>query len=1206
MQQIGKKNRVQRLLSMVAATLGVMPFATAATYYWNGSRYVSAEYEESKPYGAWSDLTNWSTEGEDGAAATALPGAGDMLYVNNGVDNVWRQFDLEGAQWRISGWNSTGDWKRHYWRFKNGTLHWSGNHATHSDTLHFDEGMHFVLDKGAHYLASDGHASTDKWFVHGGAQLTVLGQLEMYKLYIEIDEGGVADFTPESFGKHSWTAQTSYLINHGTLILTNGLIFAKGTNSGGGFEFQQMGGTVILGGPISKNGCPGTFKAIFGGGTVRVAGDVAFDFTSSKVTDDITVQVEENGSIDFTSLVFNEGVAVTKTGVGSLAYQDGAMPDLLTVSQGTLVLGTPDITYDFSTVRFEEGAALAIGAGNITVGAFDDSLKNAAFRFADGFMPSTGATILTSDDAVLLARVQADLNATLSGSGLSVELLGNSLTVTSNYEFNSATVTDLNDAAGWVGRVKAPGNQPVVISGEETKAVMDATVPTYSAVSLTQNATLTIAATRDLPALTLAAGTALSVSDGVLATARGKFTTVGDGGVEIDVGTDAVLNLASVAVTAEARMNKTGAGVLVLGDELPAGLEISEGVLALQADVEYDMSRLTIASDVVIKVYEDGVIKAGVAEVQENGTTVFVSSEVYRGVGSWTTAANWACASLPSASATVRVRGEGTMLLIDEAHVTLPSKIIVEDGATLRVMASVTLPPLQLAPTACLEIGTNETTPMISVVMGSAPEAEVRLSGNAVSVPTFSVATNATLKFERTAKLKNLDMILCGTVTTVANNAGGVIFGYAAAGETSYFGFLADGAVIHPLSWESTYCTGHYVYPDEGGRVVQLRPYRFVKCAFPCSGWYDYTNPRFGINNPLDEPCAFVFDETDFRYSYVAQIGGTAQLRFNNSTFQAAEETKHLGRNPTTLSQLASIVLDGTNSFLSAYGYGPQIAFNPSADAVMEIPTVTLTNNASIKGRAIKGNGNAVVYIAGAGEWTVTKLIKSNDVTETPTPVLNGFDVAIVAEDSVFSIVGRDEGGSTYDKWTAWDRHLTVSGAIGGYGDVVVSNAVAANSMELTFVSPLNTCEGRISCNGENNCSVLFADGAEWQGTVVAGNIALTNRQEEAGANVRFAALDMQADFPVRVWRGDDGKLTGDTLNVGTYIKSGGKLVPTMMTENEDFIFGDKVVVGKILKTAVLPDVAKGWRIVLKTIDGDDEYNLLTISRGTGLRVIVR
>jgi hypothetical protein len=53
-------------------------------------------------------------------------------------------------------------------------------------------------------------------------------------------------------------------------------------------------------------------------------------------------------------------------------------------------------------------------------------------------------------------------------------------------------------------------------------------------------------------------------------------------------------------------------------------------------------------------------------------------------------------------------------------------------------------------------------------------------------------------------------------------------------------------------------------------------------------------------------------------------------------------------------------------------------------------------------------------------------------------------------------------------------------------------------------------------------------------------------------------------------------------------------------------VSNDKIVVGKVSKTAVLPEVSSGWRVILKAIEGDGENCLLTIKRGSGLMVIVR
>jgi hypothetical protein len=150
-----------------------------------------------------------------------------------------------------------------------------------------------------------------------------------------------------------------------------------------------------------------------------------------------------------------------------------------------------------------------------------------------------------------------------------------------------------------------------------------------------------------------------------------------------------------------------------------------------------------------------------------------------------------------------------------------------------------------------------------------------------------------------------------------------------------------------------------------------------------------------------------------------------------------------------------------------------------------------------------------------------------------------------------------------------------------------------------------------VPCDGKAKAELYFANGANWAGTVVAnGLLKITNyegvTENNNPASVTFGALDLQADFPVRVWRGEDGELTNDTLNVGTYLKSGGKLVPTMMTEGGEFVLNDKIIVGKVSKNAVLPEVSSEWRVILKAIEGDGENCLFTMKCGSGLVVIVR
>lgn len=184
-----------------------------------------------------------------------------------------------------------------------------------------------------------------------------------------------------------------------------------------------------------------------------------------------------------------------------------------------------------------------------------------------------------------------------------------------------------------------------------------------------------------------------------------------------------------------------------------------------------------------------------------------------------------------------------------------------------------------------------------------------------------------------------------------------------------------------------------------------------------------------------------------------------------------------------------------------------------------------------------------------------------------------------------------------------------------GSGDVIITNTwPGVKTCAPRFASPNSTCTGKImavACDGKAKASLCFANGANWAGTVVAnGLLKITNhegvKENDNPASVTFGALDLQADFPVRVWRGEDGALTNDTLNVGTYLNNGGKLVPTLMTEGGEFASNDKIVVGRIAKDAVLPDVPKNWVAITKNIDDDNENDLLILKRRKGFMIRVR
>ena len=107
----------------------------ATTYYWKGATGSSS-------YGDWSNLSNWSTESAGGADAAVAPGPTDTFY---GLQH--RSIDLEGQEWSIGGWNSTGDWNRYKMYLRNGTLNVVGDVMTHSDDIHLNDAKLVFAEK---------------------------------------------------------------------------------------------------------------------------------------------------------------------------------------------------------------------------------------------------------------------------------------------------------------------------------------------------------------------------------------------------------------------------------------------------------------------------------------------------------------------------------------------------------------------------------------------------------------------------------------------------------------------------------------------------------------------------------------------------------------------------------------------------------------------------------------------------------------------------------------------------------------------------------------------------------------------------------------------------------------------------------------------------------------------------------------------------
>jgi hypothetical protein len=563
----------------------------ATTYYWKGVSYESSSYDPNAGYGLWSSLSNWSTESESGADATALPGASDQIY--GLINHKWRQFDLGGSEWTIGGWDTTGDWNRHHWRFTNGTLHWAGSYSTHSDTVHLDSGAVFIFDAGSFYQPSVGHGAADEWRIHSGATLSMLGSLQLYNFNSVVDAGGSMTFAPSEFKFNSGTGQRSYLQNSGTLSIPNGISFTQGA-SGGTFEILQDAGTLELGGPVSKNGKAGTYRATISGGTIHATGNVSFDFDAVTIPDNTTlaINVDEGFLFDLDGFTFGTFTDIAKTGLGDIPFRAGHIPESFHVNQGAIVLDSANTSYNLNNVFFSASGKVKLGAAGITLSAWDSSLSTSGGFVSGIATPVAGSTILTCANASVLAFAKTGIDATLP-EGFATVISGNSLVLTSSYVFNSTTVASLNDPAGWAGGSVPTGKVVTIMGAGVAPATTD--LPNFAGITIKDGASLSIANGGTISALTLADSASLTIASGSVT--LGSTPTTSPSGANhpaIAIASGATLNVSGGTIFTDCSLSVTGtlatttSGDLMLGHAAAGatasfGLSVTGGTISMNA-----------------------------------------------------------------------------------------------------------------------------------------------------------------------------------------------------------------------------------------------------------------------------------------------------------------------------------------------------------------------------------------------------------------------------------------------------------------------------------------------------------------------------------------------------------------------------------------------------------------------------------------------
>ena len=469
--------------------------------------------------------------------------------------------------------------------------------------------------------------------------------------------------------------------------------------------------------------------------------------------------------------------------------------------------------------------------------------------------------------------------------------------------------------------------------------------------------------------------------------------------------------------------------------------------------------------------------------------------------------------------------------------------------------------------------------------------------GNDSSLPVLEVATNATLTVAGGMKFKNVDFRLFGTVTKPSDADASPVFGYAESGETSYFAFTADGGVFDFHSNQNAGCGAvSIVCPAVGGTVIPVGAIVLRNASRNVTGWADFGNWEFGVNNPTSVGFDVLADGTAIDCSAFFYASGAAHLTLVNGS--CIRRNSHCGGH--YFSQAIQ------NSATIAIGEGCYIDFT-TGDGVFGIDNQTAVDAVTVRDGGIynvtynSGGWVQGVFVSDGGVLSVGKLYSSSSSTRAPrTDLLQGFGSARL--DGDLSIASANVGvlGNT-----DWDRRATMANVpFSGTGNVMVTNGVPAYPFTVTMRNGANTATGAIKVAkavGDAETMLYFANGANWAGTVVAGDVALTNLVDGAAASTNtFGAVDLAAGstFPVRVWKTGGAIVAHDGLDVARYLKNGGKIEFVAM--DEPLALGDRFVLGTIGAESALPKLSRGW-MASRTEDGR-----LEVSYSRAFAVILR
>ena len=570
----------------------------------------------------------------------------------------------------------------------------------------------------------------------------------------------------------------------------------------------------------------------------------------------------------------------------------------------------------------------------------------------------------------------------------------------------------------------------------------------------------------------------------------------------------------------------------------------------------------------------------------------------------------WACGYVPVGEA-VAISGAGVNGVLSTTTPAFAS-ITVTDGATLTLANGVTASNINLSAEATLAVATGATATLANSIAATA---------TAQDIPVVSIPSGATLSVPGGFAFKNV-MLRMDHGTLTNEGTGALTLGTALANETTVFGLAAVDSTIATLGNTAL----NFMSPASGGTAVPIADLALTNCVVSTVGG----SISFGVNNPVSTPFTVRFHGTDLAITSKANNpstsitfagAGTVALSGGARLYRDVPSNPQYGAFAPTFQDRGRLTISGSNPGSPVDFYYPfcgngnsAIVSKPSEEG---FETVELTgtrvwiwnprpkNNTSSNGKAV---------------WKVADSSFAFNMTawwgqqQVPFHRLKAVEIA---EGTTLTLERRKLG----DPWNYGDSNFGGNSDASGEATVCLADVpftgggslIVTNTYDKNF-HVLVTCGGNTATGTVAACDydaanagktkILFNDGANWAGTVVAGdNIALVHNASaslndkfsDSGepASVSFGGIRFDGNLTLRLW--PDG--TSDQVNVGPLGFSGNGNFAFAIQDNYDPVPGDRWELGTITAGTTAPSLANArWRLSTEAIDGDADHLRLVLA----------